>query len=96
MPDLDIYEGDIDIAHRLGKADRANRRPIIVKLKSRMTKIRIMRRKKTLKGKNIYINEDPTRENQEVFICMRKKKEESVSSAWTQDGVIKHRHVTFI
>ena len=50
-----------------------------------------MRRKKTLKGKKHLHQRGP-----EVFICMRKKKEESVSSAWTQDGVIKHRHVTFI
>ena len=94
MPGLDLYEGDIDIAHRLGKADRAKRRQIIVKLKSRMTKIRIMRIKKTFKGKNIYINEDMTRVNQEVFSCMRKKKKESVSSVWTQDGVIRYRDYT--
>lgn len=91
MPGVNLKFDDIDIAHRLGKFDKDKQRQIIVKMKSRMTKINIMTRKKALRGKHIFINDDLTKLNQAVFKSVRVKNKDHVSSAWTQDGVIKYR-----
>lgn len=91
IPGLNLEENDIDVAHRLGKFEQGKKRQIIVRLKRRMIKYKIMRQKKSLKGKNIYISEDLTKLNQEVFSSVRKKMKDVVSAAWTQDGAIKYR-----
>ncbi len=58
---------DIDVAHRLKKFVRGSQEAI-VREQSRLVKDKILRNKKSLKGTGIFINEDLTKLNQEVFM----------------------------
>ncbi|KAH3886913.1 hypothetical protein DPMN_010926 [Dreissena polymorpha] len=91
MPTIKLVKEDIDIAHRVGKFEQNKHRQIIVKLQSRMKKTQIMREKKNLKGEKLYINEDLTRLNQEVFRSVRLKRKDLIQSTWTNEGSIKYR-----
>lgn len=91
IPNLNLKDDDIDIAHRIGKYEKDKKRQIIVKFQSRMKKSQVMRDKKGLKGENIFINDDLTRLNQEVFNSVRIKKKDIVASAWTFQGNIRYK-----
>lgn len=88
-----LTTADIDIAHRLpNHAGRA--RDIIVKFVSRYTRDEILRNRKLLKGSRIFINEDLTRLNSSVFMCVKKKMPDEVSQVWTRNGTILYRNHT--
>lgn len=91
MPNLGLKIQDIDIAHRIGKYKKEGNRQIIVKLHSRIKKQQIMREKKSLKSDSVYISEDLTKINQEVFKSVRTKLKDVVASAWTYEGAIRYK-----
>ena len=76
IENLNLAKQQIDISHRMGKQTNANgkHRQIIVKFVSRMTREKIMSRKKQLKGTNIFIGEDLTRLNNRVLTSIHKNK----------------------
>ncbi|KAH3855586.1 hypothetical protein DPMN_098155 [Dreissena polymorpha] len=57
---------DIDIAHRLKKGP-SGKKDIIARFKSRITRNRILRQGKVLRSQNIFVSEDLTPLNLEVF-----------------------------
>ena len=63
-----IDQHEIDRAHRVGRPKADGPRSIIVKLKSFGTKILVMKKRRKLKGKNLYVNEDLTKPNQELYM----------------------------
>lgn len=85
---LPISSTDIDRAHRVGKPSHEHR-AIIVRLQSHRHKI--MKTRRSLKGTNVFINEDLTKGNQQLFSEARKLT--NVKLAWTRDGriFVKHR-----
>ena len=83
FPGLNLNKTDIDICHRLGRKQPQNSRPVIVKSVSRMLKQSIMRRKKELKGKNIYLNEDLTQCNRFIVGNIKRKLNEG-ERLWTR------------
>ena len=92
MPDTNIRRCDIDIAHRLGQKQDNKPRAVIMRFVSRMTRNNIVRNRKTLKGSNIYINEDLTKLNHKVLKCVRTKMTDEVESAWSSNGKIFYKH----
>ncbi|KAH3823798.1 hypothetical protein DPMN_125620 [Dreissena polymorpha] len=76
-----INMADIDIAHRLPNKNDPNRE-IIVRIVSRQTKGLILANRKKLRGTNIFINEDMTRLNLHVLMCVKKKMADEVSDEW--------------
>lgn len=88
---LSLASTDIDRAHRVGKPSDDKHRAIIVRLQSHRHKIDIMKTRRSLKGTNVFINEDLTKENQKLFSEARKLP--NVKPAWTRDGriFVKHR-----
>ena len=74
-------------------APPANPRPIIVKFISHNFKVHLLQHKKNLKKlkghKNIYINEDLTKERAEWAKRARTlKKQDKIKETWTRDGII--------
>ena len=94
-----IHVHDIDIAHRLPQKIN-NCRVVIVKLHSRYAKDMILRNAKNLKGTGIFVNEDLTRKNQHVLMCMKKKSPDDVQIAWSRNGSLfykdKQDHIKFV
>ncbi|KAH3741209.1 hypothetical protein DPMN_047929 [Dreissena polymorpha] len=82
---------DIDIAHRLPNKNNQNR-DIIVRLRSRQTKSGILSNRKKLKGSNIYINDDLTKLNLHVLMCVKKKMTDEISDAWYSNGKILYKN----
>ncbi|KAH3796924.1 hypothetical protein DPMN_150501 [Dreissena polymorpha] len=82
-----ITMADIDIAHRLPNKNNTNRE-IIVRLVSRQTKGLILANRKKIRGTNIFINEDMTRLNLHVLMCVKKTIADEVSDAWFINGRI--------
>lgn len=80
----------IDIAHRL-PSKPGKRRDIIVKLVSRNTKIDILKNRRNLKGKGIFINENLSKLNFTVYMCVKRKMKDEVSQVWTRNGTIMYR-----
>ena len=91
IPDVNIRRQDVDIAHRLGKRNGGQPRPIIFKFVSRMTRDAVFRGRLSLKRSRIFLNEDLTRVNNHILACVRKKKPETVDSAWTKNGRIYYK-----
>ncbi|KAH3709260.1 hypothetical protein DPMN_068722 [Dreissena polymorpha] len=60
---------DIDIAHRLKKGP-SGKKDIIARFKSRMTRNRILRQGKVISYQNIFVREDLTPLNLEVFMSV--------------------------
>ena len=85
---LNLTMADIDIAHRLGKYKKDKNRNIIVRFVSRATKIRVFQHRKELKSKDIYVNEDLTKLNQDVLTSVRVKKKDIIEQAWSFEGKI--------
>lgn len=84
-------ENAIEIAHRLG--DEASKtkgvngaRPIIVRLGSVTTKLAILKARRNLKGKGIYITEDLCRDIHALFNRVRKHR--NIDQAWTWNGTV--------
>lgn len=86
IPGLELKTSDIDIAHRLGRHDNGKPRAIIVKFISRSKKKHILRNRKSFKGSNIYINEDLTHLNQQVFMCIKRNINREYEKVWIRDG----------
>jgi len=84
----DIDESDIDIAHRLGKFNPNKPRPVIIRFTSRLLKDDVMSLRKSLRQRKIFVNEDLTRLNQEVFTAIRLRGKDEVKSVWTRNGRI--------
>ena len=93
MPEVKISPEQIDIAHRIGPFKEGKSRSVIVKLQSRMTKQKIMKNKRKLKGTGIFINEDLTRRNQLVLASVRKKQADFITKAWSYEGKIFYKDV---
>ncbi|XP_069136110.1 uncharacterized protein [Argopecten irradians] len=75
---VDVKVTDIDIAHRLGP------RSTICKFVRRMKKFEVMKARKELKGKKIYIFEDLTQENQQIL--KRAYELDCVENSWSIEG----------
>ena len=58
---------EIDRVHRVGRRRDLEARPMIVKFRSHNAKVTVMRKKRTLRGKRIYINEDLTKPNLDLL-----------------------------
>ena len=86
IDDLNLERDDIDVAHRLGKIRPGERRNIIVKFVSRLTRDKVMRSRRVFKGSNIFLNEDMTKINNKVLACLRKKMPSAVEQAWIHKG----------
>lgn len=83
-----IDRSEIDRAHRVGRPNNdARSRPIIVKLKSFHTKLNIMKNKRKLRGKPLYVNEDLTKANQQLLMYARKECRVT-GLVYTTDGYI--------
>ena len=94
--ELNTSVSDINIAHRLGRKSPTShgeppaRRPIIVKLQSRMLKQNIVRRCIVKKPK-LYVNESltpPRRTIYRRFLAIRKERKGLIESLHTTDGRI--------
>ncbi|XP_052261760.1 myosin-6-like [Dreissena polymorpha] len=95
IPDLNLSKIDIDISHRIGPFQRQKKRPIIVKMVSRMRRHQIMQAAKLLrkKAQPVYVNDHLTKLNAEVFASVRRKQSDIVKSTWTREGAIFYRDV---
>ena len=76
---------DIDRAHCVGTKNTEKTRAIIVKFKDYNSKMAICRRRKYLKGSNLYINEDLTTINMKLFYFGRTNATQ-IKSIWPLDG----------
>lgn len=89
---ISVKKEEIDRAHRVGPKKSSSSRPIIVKFKSYNSKMEVCRKKKELKGSNIFINEDLTKANVKLFNHARKNCDR-VKSVWASDGKILVRNL---
>ncbi|CAH0553610.1 unnamed protein product [Brassicogethes aeneus] len=80
-----IEENEIENAYRIGK-NKNKRRSIIVEFKSNKSKNSILQNKKLLKGKNVFITEDLTKENLEILKKCQEKF--GLKNAWPINGKI--------
>lgn len=84
----DFSEEQIDRIHRVGKPRSDGKsRAIIVRFKSHKYKLNVLQAKNKLRNSPFSINEDLTRQNQQLFYTARTGCT-NVSSAWTIDGRI--------
>ena len=90
IEDLNLNLADIDISHRLDKGHPTGHIQIIVKFISRHNRDRVIRNRKVLKGKYIFINEDLTKLNQTVLTTFRTTPPEN-ETAWSWDGKLYHK-----
>ena len=81
---------DIDIAHRLPNTHNKNR-DIIVRFVSRLVRDEVMSQRRKLKNTGVFINEDLTRINHHVLMCIKKKINDEVQDAWTVNGSIRYK-----
>ena len=90
-----IERSEIDRVHRIGKPQHDNGRPraIIIKLKSFHSKISILKNKRRLRGKSLYVNEDLTRINQQLLMYAKEKCRDT-ALVYTSDGhiFVKRKH----
>ena len=96
---VEIKPEEIEIAHRIGQARNSSSKTarsqghpkpksIIVKLASNKTKMKLLTKRKLLKGKKIVIVEDMATD---IAKSLKKlKKKASVESAWFVNGKIKY------
>ena len=94
----DLFDGDIDRSHRVGRQMDNKPRPIICKFTSYQAKLALLVKKKKLKkvdtrskfnSDNVYINEDLTSIRAKIAKQMREvKKEGKILDTWTRDGVV--------
>ena len=96
---IDVTSDDIDGTHCVGKLKQADAlipdegqassqpRAMIVKLNSYFTKLKIMRAKRNLSGKRIYINEDLTKINYHVLLNVKESCSKGVK-VYSVDGTV--------
>ncbi|XP_052778746.1 putative leucine-rich repeat-containing protein DDB_G0290503 [Mya arenaria] len=87
---INVVYDDIDISHRLWKTVRG-KRDVIVRFKSRMKRDSVMRNKRSLRGSGIWLFDDLTKLNHEVFMSVRHKMKDEVDQAWISNGKILYR-----
>ena len=104
IEDLNLTRENIDIAHRLGdqtsgkedKKKKPGNRHIIVKFVSRMTREKIISRKKQMKGTHIFIGENLTRmKNYSVLTSMHKNKNHdnnNIKQTWSKNGNLLYKN----
>jgi hypothetical protein len=84
---VDLNEQEIDRAHRVGRKNGDEPRAIIVKFRSHASKVKVMKAKKNLKGKPLYVNEDLTNHN--LWLLKRTKEAcKNNGYAYSVDGKI--------
>ena len=90
---LKIERQEISNIFQLPKKNAKAPNVTVVKFNNEVTKKQIFRRKKSMTTEElkalqgIYINEDLTQSNQELFRAARQlKKERKIEGAWTRDG----------
>ncbi|XP_052814252.1 uncharacterized protein LOC128241369 [Mya arenaria] len=88
---INVTFDDIDIAHRLRKTTDG-KRDVIVRFKSRMKRDLVMRSKRSLRGTGIFIFDDLTKLNHDVFMSVRLKMKDEVDQAWVSNGKILYRN----
>lgn len=91
--DIEVRREDIDIAHRI-KQNAGQNTDILVRFQSRLVKDNVLMKRRTLKGTGIYINEDLTKLNQQVFMSIKRKMPDEVNAVFTRNGVIKYITMT--
>ena len=84
--DVDISHSEIDKAHPIGKSQDGKPPPLIVKFSNHRSKEKVLSRRRSLKGKRIFITEDLTKQNYQLLQAA--KKHSSVSSCWSHNGKI--------
>ena len=87
---LDLSPEEIDIAHRL-KRGKVGEKDIIIKFTSRLTKNEIMSKRKMLRNAGVFLRDDLTPLNNQVFMSVKKKMPDEVKSVWWQNGGIFYR-----
>ena len=83
---------DLDRSHRLGARKEGKSRPVIVKFSRYITRNKIFRNKKVLKGKQISITESLTGKRMSELSKAREKF--GFKSVWTSDGKILYKDET--
>ncbi|KAH3691676.1 hypothetical protein DPMN_191713 [Dreissena polymorpha] len=81
---------DVDIAHRLKRSPNG-KKDIILRFKSRMTRNRVLRQSKLLRAKGVYVRENLTPLNHEVFMSVKRKMSDEVKSVWSRNGAISYK-----
>ena len=87
--DIDISPHEVVNSFRIGTTNKNKHRPIMVSFANKSIKDKIMRARKTLRNKKseIYVNENLTKTNMEIFAKARHlKKEKKIHSCWTYNG----------
>lgn len=82
----ELEERDIDRIHRVGKLRVGSPRALIVKFCSYQIKAKVMKSRRQLKGKSLFINEDLTAVNKRLFDAARTQL--TNLSVWTSDGKV--------
>lgn len=89
---LSVTSSDISIAHRLKSKRDGDIPPIIVRFTRRQTREAVFAARRKLKGwlgHRVFINEDLTKRNAEIFQRSRKLvKDKRLHGTWTNGGVV--------
>jgi len=92
---MELAEIDISDIRRIAQKKDSKSRPVLVEFKSKLTRDKIYQSRKILKpsdghfGPQIFINENLTRHNANLFFCARKLlKEKKISAAWSMNGAV--------
>ncbi|KAH3718982.1 hypothetical protein DPMN_061810 [Dreissena polymorpha] len=81
---------DVDIAHRLKRSPNG-KKDIILRFKSRMTRNGVLRQSKLLCAEGVFVREDLTPLNHEVFMSVKRKMSDEVKSVWSRNGAISYK-----
>jgi hypothetical protein len=89
---IEVSRNELDRVHRVGRVSNVAdyRRPMIVKLIGHQSKLKLIKARKNLKGKDIYIREDLTKVNHALLMFVKKNCMEK-TIVYTVDGVIMAR-----
>ncbi|KAH3736964.1 hypothetical protein DPMN_043540 [Dreissena polymorpha] len=87
-----IATNEIDIAHRLKKGPEG-KKDIIVRFQSRLLRNTVFREVRIFRQSGIFIREDLTPLNLEVFMSVKRKMTDEVSSVWTRNVAIFYKNV---
>ena len=93
--EIDLKEYEICEVYRVGRVRNSSSRRIIIKFWNSEIKNVIFKKRLSLRTnadplmKNVFINEDLTRKNQEILFESRKlKKAKKIANTWTRDGSV--------
>jgi len=89
----DLKLSDIDYTHRLPNKTMTNRE-VIVRFVSRFTRDQVIGNRKLLARSGTFINEDLTKTNLQVLMCVKKKLPGTVKEAWSSNGTIFYKDFT--